>query len=180
MWMYTELWLKDGRRSCHQLPSSRSIVHICIHFPPSSHLVSASFQKPGGVGTVQLRHSCKDHEALSRDACDCCSSKTFLIFMIRYIPWIHKWSVHIEKLVANIIFFYWTVKISFRRKRQFYSFSFFPASPLIQYNLHTAALALSVSKTWGWCGGGECYKKSHRNLQTQVSVMKETTVNIFW
>lgn len=79
-----------------------------------------------------------------------------------------------------IFFFYLTMKILFKRKSQFYSFSFFPASPLIQYNLHTAVLALFVSKTWGWCGGGECYIKSHRNLQTQVSVLKETTVNIFW
>lgn len=127
MWMYTELQLKDGRRSYQRLPSSRSIVHICTHFPPSSLHVPASLQKPGGVGTVLLRHRCKEHQALSWDACDCCQGKTSLI--IGYILWIHTWSVHTEKLVHTGFFYYLTVKISFRRKNQFYSFSFFLPLP---------------------------------------------------
>lgn len=78
-------------------------------------------------------------------------------------------------------FFYLTVKISFKRKSQFYSLSFFPDSPLMQYNLHTAARVMSVSKTWGRCGGGQCYIKSHRNLQKQcgLSYEENSTVNIF-
>lgn len=104
MWLYAELWLKDGRRIYQQLSSSRCIIHICTCFPPSSHVVPGSLQKPGGVGTVQLRHSCKDHQVLPRDSCDCCKSKTFLIFIIRYILWIHTWSVHMENWL--IIFFF--------------------------------------------------------------------------
>lgn len=130
MRMSMELLTEDGKRSYQQLASSRSIVHMYIHFPSSFPLLSASFQKPGGFGTVQLRDSCKGHWALSRGACDRCKGKSYHLVIIGYTLRMHTQSVHIEKLLADIIFFiYLKGKISFKRESRFYSFSFFRTLP---------------------------------------------------
>lgn len=127
--MYMELWLEDGKRSYQQLASSRSIVHMYIHFPPFLPPSLWILPETGGIRSVQLRDNCKGHWAPSRGAHDCCKGKSYLVFIIGYTLWIHTRSIRIEKLVADIIFFCLTVKISFKRKNQFYSFSFFLTLP---------------------------------------------------
>lgn len=72
-----------------------------------------------------------------------------------------------------MLFFWFNSENIIQKEKPVLLSFFFPNSPLIQYNLHTAALAMSVSKTWGWCGGGECYIKSHRNLQKQCGLSYE-------